>query len=99
MRRFAHLAILPSLFMIFTEVRDGSGTKTPVVIDMTHATIRPAAASTKSYYPGAMTEIGPGRGRTIIVTTPFEDVMKRLTHGPGGDEDMRPASDSPSPKP
>ncbi len=84
MRRFAYLAILPSLFMMFTEVEPRGGSHS-VIIDMEGATVKPAYPIAKEQYPGTQTVIRTRSRDSYFVTTPFEEVSKAIQH-----RDLRP---------
>lgn len=102
MRRYAHLALIPAVFMIFTEVETQPQGDHPILIDMHGADIRPATQMTKNANPRAMTEIRTARGAWHQVSTSFETVAKRLTDAaattlPNQVVDARPPVDTTTP--
>jgi hypothetical protein len=82
MRRLAHLAILPGLFMIFTEIGSRPERDTPVMIDVEGSEIRPATPVAANANPRIKTEIRTARGIYYGVSAPFEDVVKRMSEAP-----------------
>ena len=85
MRRFAHLAILPAMFMIFTEVESQMEPKRdhPIVIDMEGAVVVPNTNGTTHPALRGKSVVRPLRGSAYVVTAPFENILARLKDASG----------------
>lgn len=80
MRRLSHLAILPAMFMIFTEVEITMDPKKDrlVVIDMNGAVVLPKTDETTHPAQRGKSIVRPLRGSAYVVTAPFENILARL---------------------
>lgn len=78
MRRLNHLAILPIVFLIFTEAGPTVDGDRTTIIDAQNVEIRPVSEATRRANPRVLTEIRSGRGTLYGLTAPTATVVEKF---------------------
>lgn len=78
MRNLAHLAILPAVFLIFTEAGPTVEGDRTTIIDAQNVEIRPVSEATRRANPRVLTEIRSGRGTFYGTTVPTATVAEKF---------------------
>lgn len=78
MRRLSHLAILPIVFLIFTEAGPTVDGDRTTIIDAQNVEIRPVSEATRRANQRVLTEIRSGRGTLYGLTAPTATVVEKF---------------------